>query len=79
MQAIVTMVERKSKFTILRKVKHRTAEAVTQVTISALKLISDHVHSITADNGTEFAHHEKISQGLEDLVSFHQDSGPTSN
>lgn len=64
-QAIVSIVERKSKFTILKKVPRKTAQNVTEATIEALKKYTDSVLSITGDNGTEFAHHEKISEQLE--------------
>jgi len=37
---------------------------VSKVTIESLKNISELVLSITADNGSEFAFHEKISQEL---------------
>ncbi len=63
-QAVVSIVERFSKKTILRKVSNRTANMVSTVTIESLKKISGTVLSITLDNGSEFAFHEKISQEL---------------
>lgn len=57
-------VGRFSKKTILRKVSNKTARIVSKVTIESLKNISELVLSITADNGSEFAFHEKISQEL---------------
>lgn len=63
-QAIVSIVERKSKFTVLRKVNRKTAQSVTQATISVLKALSNRVHTITSDNGSEFAYHEKIASAL---------------
>jgi transposase, IS30 family len=63
-QAIVTIVERLSKLTVLKKVDVKTAELVAQATISGLTSISDNVLTITGDNGTEFAYHEKISNAL---------------
>lgn len=64
-QAIVSIVERVSKKTVLRKVKAKTAELVTKATISVLKPYSDRVLTITGDNGSEFAYHEKIADKLE--------------
>jgi len=64
-QAIVTIVERVSKKSILKKVEFKTAELVSQATMNGLKPISDKVLTITADNGTEFAYHERISQALD--------------
>lgn len=63
-QAVISIVERLSKKTILRKVSKRTANYVATATIESLKKFSTSVLSITADNGSEFAYHEKISKEL---------------
>jgi len=63
-QAIVSIVERLSKKTFLRKVKSKTASLVSKSTIQALREVSDRVLTITADNGSEFAYHEKIASDL---------------
>jgi transposase, IS30 family len=63
-QAIVSIVERKSKLTLLKKVTAKTAEQVTQAIISVLLPICNSVLTITGDNGSEFAYHEKISDTL---------------
>lgn len=57
-QAIVSIVERVSKKTILKKVSNKTARLVSEATISALKSCSDLIYTITSDNGSEFAYHE---------------------
>ncbi|STX28713.1 IS30B/C/D transposase [Legionella beliardensis] len=62
--AVVSIVERKTKFTILKKVNQKTAENVSLATIDALKPYTNSVLSITADNGSEFAYHEKITEQL---------------
>lgn len=49
-QAVVSIVERVSKKTILKKVSKRTAIFVADATIESLKKISESVFSITADN-----------------------------
>lgn len=49
----------------MNKVKNKTADLVSSSIISSLKPIADKVLTITADNGSEFAYHEKISQELE--------------
>lgn len=56
------IVERFSKKTILKKVNTKKANFVADRTIEGLK--SYPVFSITADNGSEFAYHEKISREL---------------
>ena len=59
--ALVTIVERVTKFTASAQVDSKSAEDVTRATISLLTPFIDVVHTITADNGKEFAYHEKIS------------------
>ena len=63
-QAIVSIVERVSKKAILIKAKNKTAEIVSEATIASLKRFSNRVLTITGDNGSEFAYHEKISKEL---------------
>jgi transposase, IS30 family len=64
-QAIVILVERVSKKTVLSKVNAKKASLVSSSIISSVKLIADKFLTITADNGSEFAYHERISQELE--------------
>jgi len=63
-QAIVSIVERKSGFTLIRKVERKTAQAVSQAMIGLLKPHRKKVHTITSDNGKEFAGHEEIASKL---------------
>lgn len=62
-QAVISIVERFSKKTILKKVSKKSAKNVADATIESLKSFSS-VLSITADNGSEFAYHEEISKAL---------------
>jgi transposase, IS30 family len=62
--AVVTLVERATKYFLCARVMRRTAEAVTAATIALLKPFKSLVKSITADNGKEFAEHEKIANKL---------------
>ena len=63
-QAIVSLTERKSRLVLLRKVERRTADLVSEAVIDLLQPISEPLHTITADNGKEFAEHERISREL---------------
>lgn len=63
--AIVTLTERKSRFALLRKVDRRTANQVGEAVIDLLQPVADRSHTLTADNGKEFAEHERISQALQ--------------
>lgn len=62
--AILTLVERKSKFMLMAPLKHATAEAVEKEMVALLKPMRNLVHSITMDNGKEFTNHEQIGQKL---------------
>jgi IS30 family transposase len=66
-EAIVSVVERKSKLTRLAKVRRNTAEAVRQALTTELQPLT--VKTITSDNGREFAQHQRIAQQLQ--VSFY--------
>ena len=63
-QAIVSLTERKSRLVLLRKVERRTADLVSEAVIDLLQPISERLHTITADNGKEFAEHERIAREL---------------
>ena len=60
---LVTLSERKSRFTLLRKVGHKSADLVAQAVIELLYWVA-HLTTITADNGKEFATHQTISRKL---------------
>lgn len=68
--ALVTIVERVTKLTVSSRVNSKSAADVTQATIALLKPFEDVVHTITADNGKEFAYHEEISKALSTEVYF---------
>jgi len=63
--ALVTLTERKSRMALICRVTHRRAEAVAQVTVKLLDSLSKFVHTITSDNGKEFARHETIAEALQ--------------
>lgn len=63
-QAIVSVVERKSKLTYLAKVERNTEALVQAAVIKLLKPVAAYVHTITADNGREFAGHQAIAEAL---------------
>lgn len=63
-QAIVTLTERKSRLTLIHKVERKTADNVTRAILRLLKPIANRVHTLTSDNGKEFAGHETIAKGL---------------
>jgi IS30 family transposase len=68
--AIVSLVERKSRLALLRKVESKTAQAVADAVIELMKSLPVQTHTITADNGKEFADHERIAKMLNTNVYF---------
>lgn len=68
--AIVTLVERVSKKTLIGMPGNKLSEFVSNQTIQMLLPIKACVFTITADNGTEFAQHELIASALDAKVYF---------
>ncbi|EWH04350.1 integrase [Pseudoalteromonas lipolytica SCSIO 04301] len=68
--AIVSLVERTSKFYLIRKVPAKSAEEVSRAMIGMLWRYRRHVHTITADNGSEFCEHEHVSDKLKTDIYF---------
>lgn len=68
--ALVTIVDRVSKLTLIKKVASKHADIVTEATITLLRPYLDKTLTITADNGKEFAGHEKIKAALAADVYF---------
>ena len=68
--ALVSFVERKSRYTLLWPVKRRQADLVRQATISVLLPVVDRVHTISGDNGKEFAEHRQIAETLKAVFYF---------
>lgn len=64
-QAMLTLTERKSRFTLLGKVSRRTAAAVRQRLCQLFLPIQNKVHTLTSDHGKEFAEHQIIAQTLQ--------------
>jgi IS30 family transposase len=68
--ALVTLVERKSLYTVIRAVLYKTAEAVRNAVADGLTPHKDRVHTITYDNGREFSDHEGMAYDLEACIYF---------
>jgi IS30 family transposase len=66
--AVVTLVDRKSRFLKIGLVEKRTKEAVKDKMIHLLSSLP--VHTITCDNGKEFAAHEEIAEALNADIYF---------
>ena len=62
--ALVTAVERKTKYSCIRHVPKKEAALVAEALIEMLSPFKELVFTITGDNGKEFSEHEKIAAAL---------------
>jgi IS30 family transposase len=63
--AILTLTERKTDFLLMEKMKYgKQAEGLAKAAIRILFAYRNTVHTITSDNGPEFAEHELIAKKL---------------
>lgn len=67
---IVTMVERKTGYTLIGKLKARTAAELNRRVIKMIRSEERRVRSITADNGTEFHDYDTIERITDTLFFF---------
>ena len=63
--AIITLVERKSLLYLIKKVPNKQAETVAKGITSMLAAYRQQVHTLTFDNGKEFARHQEIARELD--------------
>lgn len=66
---LLTLVERKSGFVIIRKLQDRTARAVTDAALEVFARAEHAFHTITFDNGTEF-HNYKALEANRELTCY---------
>ncbi len=62
--AILTLNDRVSGILIMEQLTGKQAAEVTAATIARLEPFKDQIHTITSDNGKEFAGHEEIAIAL---------------
>jgi len=62
---LVTLVERKSKYTIIGQVQRKHSDDVAAEILRLLGPHKERVQTITYDNGLEFAGHESVNEHLE--------------
>lgn len=68
--ALVSIVERKSRFTLIGKVDRREADKIGDVVLNLLLPFKKYVYTITGDNGKEFSCHETLSEFLKSAFYF---------
>ncbi len=67
---IVSLVDRRSRLTRLAKASSRRAAEVERAIAHALGPLVDHVHTVTCDNGSEFARHAHLASFLKARFFF---------
>jgi IS30 family transposase len=67
---LITVVERKSKLTLISRVPNKQSDQVAKAVIRLLRPYRNKVLTITTDNGLEFARHSKIAKSLGANVYF---------
>lgn len=68
--ALVTIVDRKSRYTFIKRVPNKQANVVSEATISLLAPYAKKMMTITTDNGKEFAKHKQFAATLDVDVYF---------
>ena len=58
--ALLVLHERKSRYVLLKKIRHKTAAAVEKTLVEMIRPLTN-FKSLTLDNDVAFVHHEKIS------------------
>ncbi|MHA3065044.1 IS30 family transposase [Lacticaseibacillus saniviri] len=75
--ALVTLVDRRSRYLLADRIPKVNAKAVTQAMIDLLQSISpNRVHTITPDRGTEFAGYREVTKVLGTTVYFPDPHAP---
>lgn len=71
---LLTMIDRRTRYLVALRIKQRDADTVNEAIKKALKGLP--VHSITLDNGPEFAYHQDFSSALETTTYFADPHSP---
>ena len=67
---LVTLAERKSRYTLVKRVSSKHAQPVGNAVIELLRPHRKYCHTLTFDNGKEFAQHEFMAKCLQAKVYF---------
>ena len=68
--ALLTMVERKTLYTVIIRLTGKHADLLAQAAIKGMKALKDQIETITFDNGLEFSEHENIARALDADIYF---------
>ena len=62
---LLTLAERRTRYSIIAKAPDKSAQAVTDALLTALQPHTDLLHTLTYDNGKEFAYHQAVAKGFD--------------
>lgn len=68
--ALLTMVERKTLYTVIARLTGKRADLLARAAIKAMKPMKDRFQTLTLDNGLEFSQHEQIAKQLQAKIYF---------
>ena len=67
---LLSLVEHKFRLCLIARLANKSAQEVERTTINLLDSIKEKVHTVTSDNGKEFAKHESIAKNLDTQFFF---------
>ena len=68
--ALVTLVERKTLYTVILRVPGKYATPLAKTVVAAMKPLAARIKTITLDNGLEFAGHAILAKKLNAAIYF---------
>ncbi len=68
--ALLTLVERKTLYTVIVRLTGKRADLLAEAMVNVMKPMKSRFHTLTLDNGLEFAHHEQIAKQLKAAIYF---------
>ena len=67
---LVTLVERKTRYTLVGLAKNKSSVSVSKTILAMTKGFESHIKTITYDNGKEFAEHKAIAKATSSQAYF---------
>ena len=68
--ALLTLVERKTLYTVIARLTGKRADLLAETAVRVMRPLADRLHTLTLDNGLEFAQHEQIARELHADIYF---------
>ncbi len=68
--ALLTVVERKTLYTVITRLTGKRADLLARAAVKMMKPMKQRFHTLTLDNGLEFAQHEQIAKQLQVDIYF---------